>query len=82
MHKQDRNKIEQEQARCTLVVPKWKSGAFWPRLVDSRGNFNSYVRDFKVLPKVGLICVGKGHNGVFSKNPLPFHMMALKVMFS
>ena len=76
------NKIEQERARCTLVVPKWKSGAFWPRLVDSKGNFNSYVKDFKVLPKVGLICVGKGHNGVFSKSPLPFHMMALKVMFS
>ena len=74
-------KMETDHAIGTLVVPKWKSAAFWPCLVDANNLFRKFVVDKKLLPKQGLIHVGKGNNGVFGIDPLPFNMMAIRINF-
>ena len=38
-------------ARGTLIVPKWKTGLFWPLLCDSRGNFKDFVIDWVEFKK-------------------------------
>ena len=37
------------KASGTLVVPLWKSAAFWPLLVDERGAFRQFVRDSRIF---------------------------------
>ena len=75
------SKIENEQASCTLIAPMWQSAPFWPCLFSTGGCFKQFIREVKQLPKIGLICIGKGNNGVFSSDPMPFYMLALKIRF-
>lgn len=53
-------------AKGTLVVPKWKSSAFWPSLIDKNGKFLWFVKDsieykhskknsFQVLIKIAFL---------------------------
>lgn len=74
-------KIIRDHASCTLIIPEWKSSAFWPMLVDEFGQFKAFVSAFEKLPKFNIIGKGHGRNGIFAKNPLPFHMIALKTRF-
>ena len=72
-------KMETDHAQGTLVVPKWKSAVFWPCLVNASNMFRKFIVAQKLLPKHGVIHVGKGNNGVFGRDPLPFYMLALKI---
>jgi hypothetical protein len=68
-------KIAAEKADCTLIIPKWKSAPFWPLLTeDSKCGLKQQINlgRFRILTK------GRGNNGIFSLNPLPFDMLALK----
>lgn len=73
-------KLKQEGARCTLLVQHWESAAFWPLL------FRDYlpqegVVDFKILGAKDVVSEGKSNNGLISKNPLPFSMIAVRLRF-
>jgi hypothetical protein len=68
-------KIAAEKAACTLIIPKWKRAPFWPLLTeDSKCGLKQQINmgRFRILTK------GRGKNGIFSLNPLPFDMLALK----
>ncbi|KAL5021412.1 hypothetical protein ScPMuIL_000567, partial [Solemya velum] len=36
-------KIISDHASCTLIIPEWKSSAFWPMLVDEFGQFKAFL---------------------------------------
>lgn len=72
------DKLEKEKCKGTLVIPEWKSSAFWPLLKDDNGSFKTFVKDYYVLPVIGAVTKGKGNNGVFNKEPFSFRMMALR----
>ena len=58
------------KAKGTLVVPKWESALFWPCLVDSGGQFHSYISDFVEYVKPKNIFVSGSHKeSIFSKSP-------------
>ena len=73
-------KLEADRAKGSLIVPKWPSAAFWPCIVNADGSYKSFITDYKILPRKGTVCPGKGNNGVFGKDPLPFNMLALRVI--
>ena len=75
------DKLQVDRAPGTLVVPEWKSAPYWVKLVDSRGNFVSFIAQAEVLPFQNLIKKGRGNNGVFGKPILPFKMLGLKIRF-
>ena len=75
------DKIIQERANCTLIIPKWKSAAFWPKVVTDNGTFNSFVKEALNLGRTNVIKAGRGNNGCFGNNPLVFDMLALKSNF-
>ena len=75
------DKLQVDRAPGTLVVPEWKSAPYWVKLVDSRGNFVSFIAQAEVLPFQNLIKKGRGNNGVFGKPILPFRMLGLKIRF-
>ena len=37
-------KIENDKCSCNLVIPEWKSAAYWPMLIGWEGNFKSHVK--------------------------------------
>ncbi len=73
--------MEDDKAQGTLVVPFWTSAVFWPCIISDENRFKRFIVDCKTLPKQGTVGIGRGNNGVFSKNPLPFNMLALKLNF-
>ena len=70
-------KIVREKASSTLIVPKWKSAAFWPLLTDKSGSFKLFIKDIICLGRCDVIETGQGNNGCFGKNPLDFDIIAL-----
>lgn len=73
-------KMLTEKANGTLVIPLWKSSPFWPCLLNTEGVFKPCISEVKHLGRRRVIVSGKGNNGFFSKDPLPFDMLALKIM--
>lgn len=71
-------KFNRDKAVDTLVVPQWVSAPFWPLLIDETGQYSGFIKEVFPLPLKDSICIGKGYNGVFSRNPLSFRMLALK----
>ena len=63
-------------------MPIWRSAPFWPVLQPSGKGFAKFVKAYKILPQCNVIEMGYGNNGIFGLNPLPFHMVALKIDFS
>ena len=68
-----------EKAQGTLIIPSWKSGPFWPCLLDKDGSFKSCIMHVKNLGRTNVIARGKGNNGIFAKDPLSFDMLALNI---
>ena len=74
-------KIENDKCSCTLVIPEWKSAAYWPMLIGWEGNFKSYVKNVYRIQNEHAICKGRGNNGIFGKRGLLFSMIFLKIEF-
>ena len=69
-------------------MPEWHSGLFWPVLCKNQYEFEHFVKDVFVLPKIhDLILVGPGQTSLYKKRPVfsgcpVFNMLALKMDFS
>lgn len=50
-------------------------------LVDSKDEFVPYVREIDILPLRDVVKKGRGNNGVFGKDSIPFRLIALKIRF-
>ncbi|MEW8548285.1 MAG: reverse transcriptase domain-containing protein, partial [Candidatus Thiodiazotropha sp.] len=74
-------KIENDQAAGTLIIPEWKSAPFWTKLIRDDCTFVPYITDFEFLPLKNTISKGKGNNGIFGKESVQFRMIALKIRF-
>ena len=74
------DKMQSEEANGTMVIPQWKSSPFWPCLLNAEGEFKRCISEVKNLGKIGVTVSGNGNNGFFSKDQLPFDMLALKIM--
>ena len=71
------DKAIKEQARGTLIVPKWKSAPFWPKIFQT-GQFITVVKDsFDFSPNE--IMKGRGNNGIFGSKNQSFAVVALKL---
>ncbi|XP_060574478.1 uncharacterized protein LOC132732127 [Ruditapes philippinarum] len=72
-------KMQSEQAKCTLIIPKWESAPFWPMLIEADGKFKKFIKEIENL---GRFCVtsGDGNNGCFGKDYLSFDMLALRCL--
>lgn len=68
-------KIQTDEAQCTLVVPEWPSASFYPILKSE--SIRTRVVETITLPRYNLIKVGFGNNGIFRREPLTFNMLAL-----
>ena len=75
-------KLESDRSRGTCVIPLWKTAPFWPILQPQGNAFASFVKGVRILPQYNVISQGLGNNGVFSQNPLPFRLLALRVDFT
>ena len=75
------SKLGQDKACGTLVIPEWISAPFWVQLVENNGAFKYFIEDFRYISRYCAIKQGKGNNGVFSKKPLHFRMLAMKIRF-
>lgn len=74
-------KLASENARGTLIIPKWQSAPFWPFITDLQNEYKYFVKGALELPKSGAVCKGKGNNGMFGENVLSFSMVALHCVF-
>ena len=74
-------KLEFEKASGTLIIPEWKSAAYWPEMLKSNGLFKDFVKESMPLPTRNLIIKGPGNNGLFGKEQLSFRMIAFHVRF-
>jgi len=70
-------KLQDERSLGTVVLPEWPSAAFWPLVADDVRRYKHFVKEVYVLPKFGSIMPGRGNNGIFGVEPLPFRMLAL-----
>ena len=73
-------KMQLEKANGTLVIPLWKSSPYWPCLLDLKGMFKPCISEVTNLGRIGITVSGNGNNGFFSKDPLPFDMLALRII--
>lgn len=74
-------KIQCEEANCTLIIPLWKSAPFWPELLYKDSSFKYFVSESFLLPSQNVIVKGRGNNGIFARSRLSFRMIALKIRF-
>ncbi|XP_033758108.1 uncharacterized protein LOC117340457 [Pecten maximus] len=74
------DKMKADQAYGTVVVPAWRSAAFWPVLCQG-DKFASFVKDYTSLSKNRVTIDGRGNNGIFEKGVLSFNMLALRLDF-
>lgn len=72
------NKLVSEKCSGTLVLPKWESAPFWPLLITECGRYRWFVKDSMILPLTGTVKAGRGNNGVFTKEPFNFRMLAVR----
>lgn len=74
-------KMSQEKARGTLIVPAWMSAPFWPLLCPMGEQFARFVVDYRILLNKNITVKGRGNNGIFGRPVLPFDMLALRLDF-
>ena len=70
-------KIQSDDAQCTLVIPDWPSAPFYTVLKSE--SVRMRVIETITLPRYNLIKAGFGNNGIFRREPLTFSMLALKI---
>lgn len=71
-------KLELESAEGTLIIPEWPSAPFYPLLFEN-GRRKPFIVGLQKLPRTNIIKAGRGNNGIFVKQPLPFDLLALKL---
>ena len=72
---------QRSEACGTLVVPEWKSAAFWPLLFPDGANGAWFVREVRVLDKEKLVvCAGRNGANLFRDKPNT-NILALRVRF-
>ena len=65
----------------TLLVPEWKSAAFWPLLFPDGASSAWFVREVRVFDKDKLVvCAGRNGANLFRHEPNT-NMLALRVSF-
>ena len=50
--------------RSCAVTPEWKSGPFWPFIVDEKVSYKSYVKDSYIIPQAAISSGKDGMNQV------------------
>ena len=75
-------KLHNDKAKGTLVVPDWHSAPFWSFLMHTDGSFRFFVQDFRFLSRSNSVKAGRGNNGIFAQRPLHFSMIALKIKYT
>lgn len=71
-------KLISEKSNGTLIIPAWKSSPYWPCLMDDKGFFKGCIKEVVNLSRNNVIIPGKGNNGIFARESLPFDILALK----
>ena len=56
------------KGRATLVVPLWRSAAFWPLLIRRDGSFNDFIKDYEIFEDVTGIFVQGCVKTIFDDN--------------
>lgn len=74
-------KFKAEKATCTLVIPEWKSAAYWPLLFKGEHKSEYFISQVLPLPLRNIIDAGFSNNGIFQQDPLPFRMIAVRICF-
>lgn len=74
-------KLETEKAQATLVLPKWPSAPYWPKVCPDGIHLNNFVTDWLDLPNHRAIHGGMGNNGIFNGQPLTFRLLALHLRY-
>ncbi|XP_053379933.1 uncharacterized protein LOC123555791 isoform X1 [Mercenaria mercenaria] len=72
-------KTLEEKANCTYILPKWTSAQYWPLLIDNRGNFKCFIKQYINLSRSHVVKMGNENHGLFSRSPLAFDMIALNI---
>ena len=73
--------MESEKCVGTLIIPEWKSAAFWPLIVAEEGVYKDFIKSMYILPCSGSVKQGRGNNGMFGTDPLSFRLLALRCDF-
>jgi hypothetical protein len=71
----------EDRANGTLGVPLWKSAPHWVLLYESNCRFKSFIKSKHYLTYKRLIVTGRSNNGMLTKFPLKFAMIAFKIRF-
>ena len=74
-------KFCEDRANGTLGVPLWKSAPHWVLLYESNCRFKSFIKSKHYLTYKRLIVTGRSNNGMLTKCPLKFAMIAFKIRF-
>ena len=75
------NKMKKDKAKGKMIIPQWKGAPFWSEIISANGQYKSFVKASKVLPQHDAITRSHHNYGIFSWNPLKFHLIALHVVF-
>jgi len=68
------------KAKGTLVFPRLESALFWPCLVDSGGQFHSYISDFVEYVKPKNFFVSGSHKeSIFAKSPFISNVLVISI---
>ena len=74
------SKLKLDRACGTLIVPKWRSAAFWPMLIDCYGMFHSFVEDYIEFTNVKGIFRNGSVKSIFN-DEFKSSVLALRVSF-
>ena len=64
----------------TLIVPKWRSAAYWPMLVDRNGRFHHFVIDYIEFVNVKDIYLNGSVKSIFN-DQFKSSVLALRISF-
>lgn len=66
------------KAKGTLIVPKWKSAAFWPLIFSKNLEYKSYVKDvIEFSNTYGIFEQGSNKNTIFGVEPFATPILAV-----
>ena len=71
-------KVLNEECKCTIIVPHWRSAPFWPLFFPDGEKKATYVTDVFFFQPGILTKRGRGRNGIFDGRPLTFGLIAIR----
>lgn len=77
------NHLKASNAKGTLVIPLWKSSAFWTLLCDDGVHWNPWIHGWELLSNINhsLIIRGKTKNSFCRRSNYGFQFVALRISF-